>query len=107
MPEDTPRPEINGAKLRIGGEIVGLIFTVGSMLIFLTGIPALWYIFPAALVLGCVVALVLRSVRRNNPGAPWLIAAIERKTELPPQREREKNSEGSARVVTLPIAAHI
>jgi hypothetical protein len=107
MPEETPRPQINSAKLRIGGEIVGLIFTIGSMLIFLTGIPVLRYIFPIALVLGCVVALALHFVRHSNPGAPWLIAAIERKTELPPQREREKNSEGSAKVVALPIAAHI
>jgi hypothetical protein len=37
------RPQIDASKLVVGGGIVGAIFTVGSMLIFLTGLPILRY----------------------------------------------------------------
>ena len=63
MTEDAPRPQINSAKIVVGGGIAGAIFTVGSMAIFLTGLPILWYLFPAAIVLGCGVALILHFAR--------------------------------------------
>ncbi len=47
MKEDA-RPQINASKIVIGGGIAAAIFTVGSMLIFITGLPLLWYMFPAA-----------------------------------------------------------
>ena len=59
MPEDTPRPQIKSAKIAFGGGIAGAIFTIGSMAIFLTGLPLLWYLFPAAIVVGCGVAVAL------------------------------------------------
>ena len=47
MREDTRTPQINMAKLAIGGGIAGAIFAFGSMAIFLIGIPAIRYVFPA------------------------------------------------------------
>jgi hypothetical protein len=34
-------PEINISQIRMGGGVAGMIFTVGTMAIFLVGIP--WY----------------------------------------------------------------
>jgi hypothetical protein len=96
MPEDTPRPQINSAKLRVGGGVAGAIFTIGSMLIFLIGIPAIRYVFPAAILVGFGVAILLRFVRHETPGAPWILSATEKPTEAPSeQREHKRNPDRS------------
>jgi hypothetical protein len=87
MAEDTPRPQIDASKLRIGGGIAGIVVTLGSMLIFLIGIPMLRYIFPVAILLGCGVAVFLRFIRHETPGAPWLLSATDKANEAPPERE--------------------
>jgi hypothetical protein len=68
MRDDNQKPQINISKIKVGGGIIGAIFTLGCMAIFLIGLPVLWYTFPAALVLGCGVALVLHftHARREN-----------------------------------------
>ena len=78
MQEETQLPQINISKIVVGGGIAGAFFAFSSMLIFLIGIPMLRYMFLAALVLGCGVALVLRFVRHKTPapgsgGAPWIL----------------------------------
>jgi hypothetical protein len=75
MLEDTPRPQINSAKIAVGGGIAGAIFTIGRMLIFLTGLPMLWYLFPGAIVLGCAFALIFQFGRHKTPGASWILSA--------------------------------
>lgn len=79
MPEDTPRPQINMSKLYGGGGIAGAMFTFFSMLIFLIGIPALRYFLPAAIVLGCGVALAIHFARQlfrhETPGTSWILPA--------------------------------
>jgi hypothetical protein len=97
MSED-PRPQINSAKVLVGGGIAGAIFTIGTMVIFLTGIPVLRYIFPAAILLGCAVALVLRFVRHERPGAPWILSATERPAELSSDDQRRDDTPNSARI---------
>lgn len=104
---DPPRPQINASKLRVGGEIVGALFTFGTMLIFLIGIPVLRYLFPVAIVLGIVVALVLRIVKRESPGAPWLIAASERKADLPVREVSDDTQGNTAKIVLVPLIAHL
>jgi hypothetical protein len=98
MKDDTPNPQINVSKIVVGGGIAGAIFTVGSMVIFLLGIPLLRYIFPAAIVLGCAVALILHFVRHETTGASWLLSATEKETEAPSEREHSGNPERSARI---------
>jgi hypothetical protein len=78
MKEDTRTPQINMAKIAVGGGIAGAIFAVGSMAIFLIGIPAIRYVFPAAIVLGCGVALVLHFIRHETTGAPWIRSATKK-----------------------------
>ncbi len=90
MEDDTRSPQINVSKLAVGGGFVGLIFAIGSMAIFFIGIPLLRYMFPAAAVLGCAIALILRFVRHKTPGAPWLRSATENQTEVSVQPHKEK-----------------
>jgi hypothetical protein len=99
MKEDA-RPQINASKMVIGGGVAAAIFTVGSMLIFITGLPVLRYMFPAAIALGCVLALVLRSVPHRTPGAPWLMPAIEKDVKHPPEHEGEEKTGPFAKAVT-------
>ena len=75
MSDGTPNPQINVSKIPGGGGIAGALFAIGSMLIFLVGIPRLRYFLPAAIILGCAVALILRFTRRETPGKPWILPA--------------------------------
>jgi hypothetical protein len=100
MQQDSPRPQIDSAKISTGGGIAGAIFTIGSLLIFLFGIPVLRYLFPAAVVLGCAVALLLHFRRRETPGAPWILAATQNIAAPPePERNGKDIPLGSALVV--------
>jgi hypothetical protein len=78
MADETPNPQINISKIAVGGGIAGAVFTVGSMLIFLLGIPVLRFMFPAALVVGVVVALILHFSRHETTGAPWLLSPTKK-----------------------------
>ena len=73
MDQGSPKPQINLSKIPGGGGIAGALFAFGSMLIFLIGIPRLRLFLLAAIVLGCGVALILRCVRRETPGKPWIL----------------------------------
>ena len=75
MSEHAPRPQINVSKIPGGAGVAGALFAVISMLIFLLGIPALRVMLPAAIVLGCGVALVLHFIRHETPGASWILPA--------------------------------
>jgi hypothetical protein len=74
MSEGNPNPQINISKIPGGAGIAGALFALGSMLIFLIGIPRLRYFFVAALILGGAVALILRFVHRETPGKPWILS---------------------------------
>ena len=78
MSQDTARPQINMSKIAVGGGIAGTIFAAGSMAILFIGIPALWYIFPAAIVLGLGVALILHFMRHRTTGASWILSATKK-----------------------------
>jgi hypothetical protein len=61
-----PHPGINISQIRFGGGFAGLIFAMGSVAIFLAGMPELWYFLAAALALGSAFALALRAVHRRS-----------------------------------------
>ena len=59
-------------KLSFGSGFIGLLFSVGSALIFVVGFPTLWYFVALAFALGLAIAGVLRfannwRTRRNQP----------------------------------------
>ncbi len=78
MRDDASNPQINVSKIPGGGGIAGAMFAVISTVIFLIGIPALRYMFLAAIVLGCGVALILHFIRHETPGAPWILSATKK-----------------------------
>ncbi|HUP04919.1 MAG TPA: hypothetical protein VMU19_13075 [Bryobacteraceae bacterium] len=65
MTDAPPSPQINVSKMPVGSGIAGSLFTLGSMAIFLVGIPALRYFLGATAALGLGVALLIR--RRGEP----------------------------------------
>ena len=105
MREDASRPQIDSAKIRVGEGLVGAIFTIGSVLIFLFGIPVVRYMFPAAIVLGGVFALLLRFARHETPGEPWLLSATSQESRFS-EHDQEKNQNLPSISVPLPIATH-
>lgn len=60
IPEGHPHPGISMHRMKIGGGVAGFIFAVGSVLIFLLGIPAFWGFLGLALLAGAAIALLLR-----------------------------------------------
>ncbi|MBV8842742.1 MAG: hypothetical protein JO307_08020 [Bryobacterales bacterium] len=73
MAEEIHNPQINISKIAVGGGIAGAFFAAVSMLLFLMGIPLVRYMFPAALLLGGGIALVLHFARHKTTGAPWIL----------------------------------
>jgi hypothetical protein len=84
-------PGITMHKLSFGGGFVGLIFALGSALIFVLGFPTLWYFVVFALVLGVGIAIVLRIVSgsRSERSKPLSILSAPPKTESPAPPSRE------------------
>jgi hypothetical protein len=60
MESKSPHRGITMHQLPIGSNFPGLLFAVGSALIFLLAIPALWYVVAGAVAVGLVVAAVLQ-----------------------------------------------
>jgi len=59
-------PGISMHKLPVGGDFVGLLFAVGSALIFVLGLPTLWYFVAFACVLGVGIAIFLKLVNHHR-----------------------------------------
>jgi hypothetical protein len=64
---ESARPEITMHRLSVGGGVAGLIFAVGSCLIFVVGIPMLRWFLLGAVVIGFGVAGVLWWWHRKKP----------------------------------------
>jgi hypothetical protein len=61
-----PHRGITMHRLSVGADFPGLVFAVGSALIFLIAVPTLWYVVAGALAVGLVIAAVLQLVH-NKP----------------------------------------
>jgi hypothetical protein len=77
MNDDARAPQINVSKIPGGAGFAGALFAITSVFIFLIGIPILRFFLPAAILLGCAVALSIHFVRkmwpRKTPGTPWIL----------------------------------
>jgi hypothetical protein len=67
-------PQINISRINVGGGLIGLLITLGSMLIFYLGIPLIRYALPVALAVGCAVALVLRLTHHETPASSRILS---------------------------------
>ena len=64
MKQDYPHQGITMHRIRFGGGVAGLLFTLGCMVLFLAGLPILWYPFVGAIAVGCGIATFLYFIRR-------------------------------------------
>jgi hypothetical protein len=64
---DGKRPEINLSAIPVGGNVGGLIFAAGSVLIVILGLPELRWFLTAALGSGLIAGGVLTAWRRREP----------------------------------------
>jgi hypothetical protein len=80
---ENPHPGISMHKLPVGPGFIGLVFTVGSALIFILGLPQLWYfvVLSAALGLGFAIILRLISRHRSEREKPLSILSAGEKAE--------------------------
>ena len=67
MASEHPHRGITMHQLPVAGNFPGFLFAVGSALIFLLAIPALWYVVVAALATGLVIAALLQLLHRKYP----------------------------------------
>ena len=64
--DDYPHRGITMHEMPVGGSFPGLLFAIGSALIFLFAIPALWYVVAGATVVGLLVAAFLAIFREHH-----------------------------------------
>ena len=64
--DDEAIPGVNVSKISVGGGVAGLIFTLGTLVILLVGLPPPRWFLAASLALGVVVALILRWTARDQ-----------------------------------------
>ena len=79
MPEGR-HPGINMHNLPVGGGFIGILFAVGSAVIFIVGFPTLWYFVALAFALGIAIAVVLKiaSHRLSDRSKPLSILRTEK-----------------------------
>jgi len=58
---------INVSNIRVGGGIVGFVFSAGVVAIFLAGVPSLRWFPVGAIAAGAAVALALRAWHKRRP----------------------------------------
>lgn len=95
---EKPHPGISMHKLPVGGGFIGLVFAVGSALLFLLGLPALWYfvVFSAALGIGIALMMRISSARRSDRAKPLSILSA-RETRCMNRDQPRANGTCSAR----------
>ena len=70
MEAKSPHRGIDMHRLPVGGDFPGVLFAVGSALIFLIALPALWYVIMGALAVGLVIAAVLQMIHERLDDGP-------------------------------------
>jgi hypothetical protein len=59
MKDDFPHSGFRIDKIHLGAGFAGVAFTIGSLAIFLVGLPVLWYFLVGAIALSVGFAVVL------------------------------------------------
>jgi len=78
MKDDTALPQINVSKIVVGGGIAGALFAGGGMLIFLVGIPLIRFMFPAAILMGALVALIRHFTLHETSSTSRILTAAKK-----------------------------
>ena len=93
MADNDRHPGITMHRLPVGGGFAGLLFAVGSAVIFVLGLPSLWYFVAFSAALGVGIAVIFRLVnnRRSERMKPLSIVATNVRDEsavLPKQNQK-------------------
>ena len=64
--DDYPHRGVTMHELPVGSNLPGLVFAIGTALIFLFAIPALWYVIAAAAIIGILISAFLRFFYRHH-----------------------------------------
>jgi hypothetical protein len=82
MSEDR-HPGINMHKLPVGGGFIGILFALGSAVIFILGFPTLWYFVAFSAGLGIAIAALIRFFHqsRSDHNKPLSILTVEKSRE--------------------------
>jgi hypothetical protein len=93
-------PGINMHKLPVGGGFIGLLFAVGTAVIFILGFPTLWYFVVLSAMLGIAIALMIRFIhqRTSDRSKPLSILAAD----TPTPRTRVRHQKWHRMFQTLP-----
>ena len=93
-------PGINMHKLPVGGGFIGLLFAIGTAVIFVLGFPTLWYFVALSAGLGIAIALMIRFVhqRTSDRSTPLSILAADK----PVRRSRSRRQKWHKMFRTLP-----
>lgn len=70
MLPETPRAEIDMAKIHAGDDAPGFLFAAGTVLIFYWGIPEVRELFPGAILVGVGIAFGVRLWHRSTATEP-------------------------------------
>ena len=83
-------PGITMHQLSFGGGLMGLVFAVGSALIFLLGFPTLWYFVALAGALGVAIAALLGFLHQDgwNRSKPLSILSVPEPAAMGKSRKR-------------------
>ncbi len=65
--ESYPQTAINVSNIQVGGGIVGLVFSIGTVSIFLAGIPSLRWFPVGAVAMGSIVSVALHVFHQRKP----------------------------------------
>ena len=75
MRSEFPHRGITIHKLPVGGNVPGIVFAVGSIVILLLAIPALWFVTVAAIAAGFAAVGILRMVNFEPEEPPSILSA--------------------------------
>jgi hypothetical protein len=67
MEQQNSYPEINMSHVRVGGGIAGLIFSLGTVYIFVVGVPEIRSFFGWSLALGTLISIALHLLHSHKP----------------------------------------
>ena len=84
-------PGINMHKLPVGGGFIGLLFAVGTAVIFILGFPTLWYFVVFSAGLGVITALMIRFVHQRTSDQSKPLSILTTENSKPrSRRQRQK-----------------
>ena len=83
-------------KLPVGGGFVGILFAIGSAVIFILGFPTLWYFVAFSAGLGVVIAALIGFFHqsRSDRNKPLSILSDAEVTSRPTQVNARDNGNG-------------